>query len=74
MDAHLRYGREIRALDDGAADQTISTARQPATSSGVVLRLYRWRNPHPERAIKQIRFRTDNPLASPILFGIGGIQ
>ncbi|HLJ53706.1 MAG TPA: hypothetical protein VKT77_01640, partial [Chthonomonadaceae bacterium] len=74
VEAPLRYGREIRALDDGAADQQLSTHRVAVPESGDTLRGYRWRNPRPNVAIRQIRFHTDSPLACPILFGIAAVR
>jgi hypothetical protein len=71
----LRYGFEIRALDDQTPSNSIalSTIKAGADSS-LTLRLLQWSNPRPNVAIARLEFRADNPLTAPILFAITGIQ
>ncbi len=70
----LRYGKEIRALDDDTSAATLSTDPVHSDSGAVPLnlRLLRWKNPHPAVEIITIEFRTDHPYAAPILFGVTG--
>lgn len=66
----LRYGIEIRALDDNA-DTSFTTT--PLSWNGLTLRLLRWSNPRPGVEIERIAFRADEPLAAPVLFGVTGM-
>ena len=74
VDVPLRYGREIRTLGDSSGEGAYSIERVPVEPSGVSLSLFRWRNPHPDLVIDRLEFRTDNPLASPILFAVTGVE
>lgn len=70
----LRYGKEIRALDDDTSAATLSTDPvhwgNPAAPRS--LRLLRWKNPRPTVEIVALEFRADHPYAAPILFGVTG--
>ncbi len=70
----LRYGKEIRALDDDTSAATLSTDPVHVGSSAAPLnlRLLRWKNPHPGVEIVSLEFRSDHPYAAPILFGVTG--
>ncbi len=69
----LRYGSEIRALDDSAPSAyTTSALSWGNPSAPRTLRLLRWSNPRPQVAIARLEFRADNPCAAPILFSVTG--
>ena len=74
LEIPLRYGREIRALDDETAAATVSTdpVHWGKISSPLSLRLFRWKNPRPTVEIVRLEFRADHPYAAPILFGVTG--
>ena len=71
----LRYGREIRALDDDTPSNSYSVGaliwrHNPAQL--LTLRLYRWTNPRPKVIIARIEFYADTDTSAPILFGVTG--
>ncbi len=71
----LRYGREIRALDDDASSNSYSVSAltwhdNPAQS--LTVRLYRWTNPRPNVVISRLEFHTDTNTSAPVLFSITG--
>lgn len=70
----LRYGEDIRALDDDTAAATFSTdpVHWGSVSSPRSLRLLRRQNPYPTVEIVSLEFRADHPYAAPILFGVTG--
>ena len=70
----LRYGREIRALDDDTAAATLSTdpVHWGKAAAPLNLRLLRWKNPRPTVEIVSLEFRAEHPYAAPILFGVTG--
>jgi len=72
----LRYGREIRAWTDLAATSGASTGwfAKAKNNLPAAVRVLRWTNPHPDRAISSINFATDHAYASPALFGVTAIQ
>ncbi len=74
VEVPLRYGREIRALDDESPERSLTAVRLLVPRSGFALHALRWRNPHPNLTIKRIRFRSVSPLASPVLFAITGLR
>jgi hexosaminidase len=70
----LRYGREIRSLDDDTSAATLSTdpVHWGSASAPRSLRLLRWKNPRPNVEIVSLEFRADHPYAAPILFSVTG--
>jgi len=70
----LRYGREIRALDDDTSAATLSTdpVHWGKPTAPLSMRLLRWKNPHPTVEIVSLEFRAEHPYAAPILFGVTG--
>jgi hypothetical protein len=69
----LKYGANIRALDDPATTPEAQVVRLRKNAHGfesVGLRIFTWHNPHPDRTINDITFTTLHPYASPILFGM----
>jgi hypothetical protein len=70
----LRYGKEIRALDDDTSAATLSTdpVHWGTAAAPRSLRLLRWKNPLPAVEIVGLEFRADHPYAAPILFGVTG--
>ena len=77
IDVPIRYGYEIRALDDlsecGLSTRPIRLKSLPGLSQRLTLRLLSWHNPHPERTIDTIEFRRNTGYAAPALFGITGL-
>ena len=75
----LRYGYEIRALDDATPSDSFSTQARTismgkaSASFDVTLRRLRWTNPSPDTPIDRIEFQTNSPVAAPILFGVTGL-
>jgi hypothetical protein len=72
----LRYGREIRALDDAAPSSAMNvsavethTAPIPITARALV-----WDNPRPQTKIKSITLKTVSPLAGTLLFSLTGCE
>ncbi len=74
LEIPLRYGKEIRALDDDTSAATLSTdpVHWGSAAAPLNLRLLRWKNPRPTVEIVGLEFRTDHPYAAPILFGVTG--
>lgn len=72
----LKYGQETRALTDTRGTHAAETAWSGRTAAGVpaALRMLRVTNPEPGKTIKAIRFSTDHPYASPILFGVTAVR
>jgi hexosaminidase len=72
----LRYGRNTRAWTDRgpAPDATLAWSGKTPDGLPVSLRLVRWTNPHPDRRLAKITFRTDHPYASPTLLGITALD
>ncbi len=71
----LRYGREIRALDDVApsASMSVSATTVPYLEEfSLKVRHLLWTNPHPKTSIVSITLRSQSPLAGTLLFGISG--
>ena len=68
----LKYGVNIRAIDDVATTPEAEFVSSGKTSHGLPagLRVFTWHNPHPERTIANIVFATYHPYASPILLGM----
>ncbi len=73
-DIPLRYGYEIRALDDDTAADSFSTDAHTLHVPGasVTLRRLRWINPRPDALLERLEFRALSPVAAPILFGVTG--
>lgn len=69
----LRYGEQIRALDDGDSTGYAATPIAWNNGNALTLRLFRWTNPRPRVAITRIEFRADHPYAGPILFSLTGL-
>ena len=74
LEIPLRYGKEIRALDDDTSAATLSTdpVHWGSAAAPLNLRLLRWKNPRPTVEIVGLEFRADHPYAAPILFGVTG--
>ena len=68
----LRYGRDIRWWQDlsPAAAAPAGWFGKTANGTPAAARVFRWRNPHPDRPLASITFFTNHPYASPVLFGV----
>lgn len=72
----LRYGKEIRALDDKTESNSFSTKLIPVEVKGTksYLRQFQWNNPRPETVMDSIDIVSRDPLAGLIVFAIAGIE
>ncbi len=72
----VRYGDEIRALDDPTPSSAFSVSTVPWAQGNIALtlRLQRWLNLRPQVEIAAIEFRADDPQAAPVLFGVTGVE
>jgi hypothetical protein len=72
----LIYGRNIRSLEDTGAALGAKLAWRGKTRGGVdvALRMMIWSNPHPEKPIVKVVFKSDHPYASPMLIRLTGID
>ena len=72
----LRYGFQIRALDDTTPSDSFSTSAMTLLGSDVPMsyRRLHWTNPRPGVPIERLELRTDNLVAAPLLFGVAGIE
>jgi hexosaminidase len=71
----LRYGYQIRALDDHVPSSSFSTSTvELRAHTPLTLRLFQWRNPRPGVAITSVEFQAKDLLSAPILFSLTGIQ
>ncbi|MDW8050917.1 MAG: glycoside hydrolase family 20 zincin-like fold domain-containing protein [Armatimonadota bacterium] len=68
------YGLHVRAWNDPLyALQGLPLWRmRGAEGEQATVRLLSWRNPHPERLIRAIRFAASDPIAGWILLGLSG--
>jgi uncharacterized protein (DUF736 family) len=71
----LKYGENIRALDDPAMarEARASLVKEDDAGLTAAARVLVWTNPHPEKPIERVTFSTDHPYASPLLFALTGI-
>jgi hypothetical protein len=71
----LLYGVHVRAWNDaGAAIESPPIWSQPtADGQRVRLRLLRWHNPHPDKAVRALRLSTTHPTAGYMLLGLSAI-
>lgn len=78
IEVPIRYGYEIRALDDqsecGLSTRPIRLKSLPGLAQQLMLRQLTWHNPHAERTIDSIEFRRNTGYAAPALFGIVGLE
>jgi hypothetical protein len=72
----LKYGQNIRAVDDLEVTSDASIACSRVSASGVpeAARLLVWESPRPGNKIVSITLSTKHPYASPILIGLTGMQ
>jgi hexosaminidase len=72
----LLYGVHVRAWNDaGAAIESPPIWSQPtADGQRVRLRLLRWHNPHPDKAVRALRLSTTHPTAGYMLLGLSAIE
>ena len=70
----VRYGREVRALDDNTPSSSYSAqlVTLDPTFGDAGLRRFEWRNPTPEIAIESIEIIQTSQTAALILFAITG--
>jgi hypothetical protein len=70
----LKYGKNIRALDDPRMAREARGAGTGKNDAGltVTARVLVWTNPHPDKPIESVTFATDHPYASPALSGLSG--
>jgi hypothetical protein len=69
----LRYGLEIRSMDDRSPATSFSTSVVTAGKGTLTLRLLQWQNPRPEATIARLVFHAGD-LAAPILFAVTGVR
>ena len=72
----LRYGKEIRSMDDKSESNSLSTKLVPVEVEGekIYLRQYQWNNPRPEIVMESIEIISRDPFAGLIVFAIAGVE